>query len=255
MAGAIRKISVARGFDPKLYALLVFGGAGGLHGCAVAQLLGIQTLILPFDGGLLSAFGIGQARIERIAARQVLQQLSEAALDLANHIEELIGKATDLLRRDVGGLISVEVQNVLLFMRLKGQESTIEIPYQWAVIRTINQEVSVMTEKIETVFREQYQQLYGHFPANRTIEVESIRVIVSEKQSKVPSKPAILTKIPAEPAFFLDRIPVYEWAKSAGRRSIQRPRFVAEYHVVRFSGSRLGSLDWSEPKCDCELCW
>ena len=64
------------GSIPKEYTLLVFGGAGGLHGCAIARLLGMERLMLPFDGGLLSAYGIGQAQIERMAAQTVLQPLS-----------------------------------------------------------------------------------------------------------------------------------------------------------------------------------
>ncbi|GAB3922227.1 hydantoinase B/oxoprolinase family protein [Larkinella terrae] len=197
MAGAIRKISVARGFDPKEYALLVFGGAGGLHGCAVAKLLGIQTLILPFDGGLLSAYGIGQASIERIAAQQILQPLAEIEADLDALIGELIAKAMTALRRDIGGTAAITVQNVLLFMRLQGQESTIDIPY------TVNQ--------VETLFREKYRQLYGHFPANRTIEVESIRVIVNNQVATISSVNAAKTGKIAKPVFFTGQTPAYEW--------------------------------------------
>ncbi|RAK00388.1 5-oxoprolinase (ATP-hydrolysing) [Larkinella arboricola] len=207
MAGAIRKISVARGFDPKEYALLVFGGAGGLHGCAVAQLLGIQIVILPFDGGLLSAYGIGQARIERMAAGQVLQPLTEAAPNLVSRIDELIQKATDDLRRDIGTATPVEISNVLLFMRLQGQESTLEIPYPQAQIHT----PSGAVYPVERLFQERYQQLYGHFPANRSIEVESIRVIVSSAKPGLPNGPSTAVVVPVKPSFFAGDIPVYEW--------------------------------------------
>ncbi|GAB3901846.1 hydantoinase B/oxoprolinase family protein [Larkinella knui] len=206
MAGAIRKISVARGFDPKEYALLVFGGAGGLHGCAVAQLLGIQTLILPFDGGLLSAYGIGQARIERMATRQILKPFSDAVLTLADHVDELIQKATQDLRQDGGESVVADVQNVLLFMRLTGQESTLEIPYNRTTIRDHEQEIGFL-------FRQRYQQLYGHFPANRRIELESIRVIVREQKPLSLINPKSQTTLPAKPSFSTGSVPVYEWEK------------------------------------------
>jgi 5-oxoprolinase (ATP-hydrolysing) len=210
MAGAIRKISVARGFDPRDYALLVFGGAGGLHGCAVSQLLGIQTLILPFDGGLLSAYGIGQARIERMAARQILQSLEKAAPELKLVVNELIGEATAVLRQDIGKETAIEVNNVLFFMRLKGQESAIEVPYT----KIIAQKTGLVLElekDLEARFRDRYQQLYGHFPANRVIELESLRVIVSEQSQRASPNPTNVPHVPATPAFTVESVPVYEW--------------------------------------------
>ncbi|WP_421830844.1 hydantoinase B/oxoprolinase family protein [Larkinella sp.] len=210
MAGAIRKISVARGFDPRDYALLVFGGAGGLHGCAVAQLLGIQTLILPFDGGLLSAYGIGQARIERMAVQQILQSLEKAAPELARMVNDLINEATAALRQDVGEQTAVEVNNVLFFMRLQGQESTIEVPYVELMDRKIGS-VLELEKELEDRFRYRYQQLYGHFPANRVIELESIRVLVSEQRQRSTANPITAPDVRATPAFSVGSVPVYEW--------------------------------------------
>ncbi|WP_460639150.1 hydantoinase B/oxoprolinase family protein [Larkinella harenae] len=198
MAGAIRKISVARGFDPKDYALLVFGGAGGLHGCSVAELLGITTLILPFDGGLLSAYGMGQARIERLASQQILQPLSDFAPRLQNSIDELIEKATEALQKDAGDQVKAEVRQILLYLRLQGQESTVEIPY---------------SDRLDVAFQKRYVQLYGHFPSNRLIEVESMRVVVgSEKQSELISLD-VVSERRAEPSFFVNGIPAYTWEK------------------------------------------
>lgn len=62
MAEAIRKVSVAKGYDVRAYALLVFGGAGGQHACAVARHLGIKTIICHPWGGVLSAYGMGLAQ-------------------------------------------------------------------------------------------------------------------------------------------------------------------------------------------------
>ncbi|HGG58223.1 MAG TPA: 5-oxoprolinase, partial [Nannocystis exedens] len=63
MAAAIRTISVARGHDVRDHALAVFGGAGGQHACALARALGIRSLILHPLAGVLSAYGIGVARL------------------------------------------------------------------------------------------------------------------------------------------------------------------------------------------------
>src|SRR5207248_2429321 len=61
MVQAIRSISIAKGYDPREYVLVPFGGAGGQHACAVAEELGIGQVLLHPDAGLLSALGIGQA--------------------------------------------------------------------------------------------------------------------------------------------------------------------------------------------------
>src|SRR5262249_1831168 len=77
MADAIRQVSLRRGFDPAEHALVAFGGAGGQHACAVADRLGISTVLIPPDAGLLSALGLGHAVLERFAEEQVLRPLAE----------------------------------------------------------------------------------------------------------------------------------------------------------------------------------
>jgi N-methylhydantoinase A len=62
MARALRVMSVERGHDPRNYSLFCFGGAGGLHACELAQLLGMRSVILPARSGVLSALGMLLAR-------------------------------------------------------------------------------------------------------------------------------------------------------------------------------------------------
>lgn len=208
MAGAIRKISIARGFDPKDYALLVFGGAGGLHGCSVARLLGMKTLILPFDGGLLSAYGIGQARIERMASQPVLRLLIDLVANLPEQIQTLTDQALHNLRQDIGIDIPTEIRSVLLLMRLKGQETTLEIP-----LTPIDSFAGNWPEKIETQFKSHYQHLYGHYPEERPIEVESIRVLVSTVAEQVEHDRRQVEASQPTPTFYSDQYPVYDWTQ------------------------------------------
>ena len=58
MAGALRVISVRRGLDPRDYTLMSFGGAGGLHVCALAEALGMRHAMVPVQAGVLSALGM-----------------------------------------------------------------------------------------------------------------------------------------------------------------------------------------------------
>ena len=72
MGRALRVISVERGLDPREFALVAFGGAGGLHACALAEELGIPTLLVPRAGGVLSALGLAMSDVRVDAVRPLL---------------------------------------------------------------------------------------------------------------------------------------------------------------------------------------
>ncbi|PRY31708.1 5-oxoprolinase (ATP-hydrolysing) [Spirosoma oryzae] len=198
MAGAIRKISVSRGFDPTQYPLLVFGGAGGLHGCAIARLLQMERLILPFDGGLLSAYGIGQARIERTATRSILRPLDQLIDDLDELVDQLTNEAIDTLRQDVGSSEPIETRSARAFLRLQGQEATVDVP---------------VSHRLADDFVSQYQQLYGHYPADRPIELVSLRVVVSTMADSGAASQRPRLHRQAVPAFQAGRYPAYDWTR------------------------------------------
>src|SRR6185503_11703807 len=103
MAEAIREISVRQGYDPAGYALLAFGGAGGQHACAVAELLGIAAVVVPADASLLSALGLGVARLERVASQQVLRPLAEVGDELPGWLAELGEAASAEVRAQGAG--------------------------------------------------------------------------------------------------------------------------------------------------------
>src|SRR5204862_548635 len=84
MARALKRVSVARGVDPRRMALIPFGGAGPLFGCALADALGMRTVVVPPHPGALSALGLAAAaeRVEAVASlHRRLDQLDAAALD------------------------------------------------------------------------------------------------------------------------------------------------------------------------------
>lgn len=176
MADTIRQVSTRRGYDPSEYALLSFGGAGGQHACAVADRLGVRTVIVPDDASLLSAWGIGQAAVERIAARQVLQPHSKCGdIELAILIAELTDEAGAALRTEgVGGAEGIGSVRVLVSARLVGQETALDLDYHSG-------------GRIAELFRNRYRAIYGaDSPTNREIEIESVRVVVSVEMSAPP---------------------------------------------------------------------
>jgi 5-oxoprolinase (ATP-hydrolysing) len=168
MADAIRRISVAKGLDPADYALLSFGGAGGLHACQIAALLGIRTIIMPYDAGLLSAYGMGQAQIERLVGQQVLEPLSACQGRLPAMMARLEHQAIQMLRDEGLDEAELEIRARFAYLRFVGQDSVLEVPYQSA-------------EGLQAAFQRQYTTLFGHYPADRAVEVESIKAVAATR--------------------------------------------------------------------------
>ncbi|MCG8308646.1 MAG: hydantoinase B/oxoprolinase family protein [Cytophagales bacterium] len=167
MAEAIRKISISKGYNPSEYTLLAFGGAGGQHACAVADLLGIKKIIIPFDAGLLSAYGIGNAEIERIVSRQLLIGLKEIEHHLKGYFGEMDLEARKLLELEGISASQVYIRNRLVYLRFKGQENVLEVDFD--------------ERPLVDLFKKSYEQLYGHWLENEEIEIESIKLIAASR--------------------------------------------------------------------------
>ncbi len=175
MADAIRSISLRKGYDPSDYALVVFGGAGAQHGCGVARRLGITRLIIPPDAGILSAVGVGHARVERIAERQVLRDLGADPDWLDDELDRLAAEAREAMIREGVAPEATLIRRRIANLRLKGQETPLSIDVGEGALDTVE------------AFARQYRQLYGHGPEDRAIEVESLRVIASTPDVAYPA--------------------------------------------------------------------
>ncbi len=166
MADAIRRISLRRGYDPRDYTLVSFGGAGGQHAAAIARRLGVRRVLVPRDAALLSAIGLGHAEIQRFAEEQILEPLSAVEPELERRFETLSARAIGAVCASGVGREAVEVRRRILNLRWTGQESTLEIDWSERISST-------------EAFSRRYRELYGHDPESREIEVESIRVLAA----------------------------------------------------------------------------
>ena len=102
MANAIKKISVQRGYDVTRYTLNCFGGAGGQHACAIADVLGITRVLLHPYAGVLSAYGMGLAEVRALRERQVERALKGSATAIADALADLETSAVDeVLGQDI----------------------------------------------------------------------------------------------------------------------------------------------------------
>lgn len=149
MAQALRVISVQRGVDPRGFALASFGGAGGLHVCALAEALGMWQALVPVHAGVLSALGMLVTRPGRRLSRTRLGILSE--LDAAGLEEELDGLACEgrvALEAEGLSLDRVEAE-YSLDLRYRGQSYTLNVP--WGDVA-----------EVEAAFARCHEARYGH---------------------------------------------------------------------------------------------
>jgi len=128
MERALRHISVERGHDPRQFALLPFGGAGGLHAYDLARALRIPTIIVPKAGGTLSALGVLAADVIKDQSRTVMLSPSNLR-QLERTFKELEREATRVLRTE-GFASSRQRHERSLAMRYRGQSFELEIPIE-----------------------------------------------------------------------------------------------------------------------------
>ena len=159
MTDAIRRISIGEGYDPADHALLAFGGAGPQHACAVAESLGIRTILVPQHAGILSAVGLQEAIPERLEEKEYRIPLS-AFLDQSDPSSPTDPNTTRIAE-----------------LRLRGQDTPLQVEYQNA-------------HDLPQLYREAYQRLFGYPPpANREIELVSLRTITRSGKREFSAAP------------------------------------------------------------------
>ncbi|MFF0435699.1 hydantoinase B/oxoprolinase family protein [Streptomyces sp. NPDC004327] len=129
MANAVKKISVQRGHDVTRYALTSFGGAGGQHACAVADALGIDTVVVPPLAGVLSAYGIGLADATAMRERSVEAGLDDAGT--AERVDRLCAELADRTREELraDGLPDEAITTrARVLLRYAGTDASLPVP-------------------------------------------------------------------------------------------------------------------------------
>ncbi len=163
MANAIKRISVARGYDVTQYALQCFGGAGGQHACAVADALGMSRVFIHPLAGVLSAYGMGLA--DQTAMRESALELALGDVGLAHAnapLDELGAAATQALL-DQG----LPAQNMQLHRRLhvryQGTDTALVVPAQ---------DLAATTQAFEAAYR----QRFAFLMPGRALVIEAVSV-------------------------------------------------------------------------------
>ena len=203
MANAIKKISVARGYDVTRYTLQCFGGAGGQHACQVADALGmIQVFVHPL-AGVLSAYGMGLADQSVIREQAVEVKLQETALaEIAQRLDALAGVAATELSNQQLSIGNVTTHR-RVHVRYEGSDSALIVAFG-------------SLEQIQTRFEAAYRQRFAFLMQGKGLVVEAISV-----------EAVIAGDAPAEPRLSLhkprevprrDTVPMYsggQWHQAA----------------------------------------
>ena len=209
MANAIKKISVQRGYDVTRYVLSTFGGAGGQHACAVADALGMTSVLIHPLAGVLAAYGIGLADV--IAMRE---QAVEAPLGdgLAGRLPGTVlagleesARAELILHGAEGTAIRVTRRAQL---RYDGTDTPLAVPYGSA---------AEMTAAFEAAYRRQFSFLMPDKPL--IVEAVSVEAISSPAQppatgaaAPVPGDGGVRNGAP-DPAEHVRMFTAGEWAR------------------------------------------
>ena len=184
MARALRAISIKRGADPREHVLVSFGGAGGLHVCALARLLEMPAAIVPVHGGVLSALGMLAARPGRQLSRTriaLLQEVPAAEVDAV--FAELGRQGLAALRGEGFDAASCD-SSCSADLRYAGQSYTLNLPWQGLA-------------ETDEAFHRRHQERYGH-RLDLPVELVNLRVQVRGPESPL-HLPELSPRAPAAP--------------------------------------------------------
>jgi len=230
MEKAIRVVSIERGRDPRHFALVAFGGAGGLHACALAEALSIPTVIIPAFPGALSALGILASDVVKDYSRTVLWRVSGKipAAKLNQEFAALEKTAERDFRRE--SWQGTPHYNRSVDLRYRGQGYELNLPF---------------TKNLLEGFEQEHKRRYGYTHPTREIELVTLRLRATLKTTRAhvgtaaPGRPsrAKLGRLspPKVPVLFEDKkreTKLYSRGDLHPARKYEGPAIITEYSAT-----------------------
>jgi N-methylhydantoinase A len=170
MANALRVMTIARGHDPRRFALVAIGGAGPMHACALADELGIPRVVIPRYPGVAAALGLLATDIRHDLRRSWLQPTAAIApADLDAEFARLESEAADLLETSASVTTSFELSHEL-DMRYRGQAYNLTVPF---APRPVTAEAILAAEQ---AFQDEHRRLYDYTPTVTETDVVTLRL-------------------------------------------------------------------------------
>lgn len=162
MERALRRISVERGYDSRDFALLPFGGAGGLHAVELAQALRIPQIIMPNFAGALSAVGVLTADVVKDQSRTTMLVVAPGVERKLDQTFREMERTAAIALRNEGFPISQQLHERSLALRYQGQSFELNIPYSHG--------------RLAESFHRAHSTRYGYAQESNAVEIVSARV-------------------------------------------------------------------------------
>jgi N-methylhydantoinase A len=230
MHAALRVVSVERGYDPREFGLLAFGGAGPLHANALGRLIHSDPVIIPSTPGVLSAFGFLAADVQNEFARTYLRIAEETPAEhLRTSLEELRDEADQWLHREEVGAAD-RAFTYYADCRYYMQDIQIPVPVELDAVGDGHH------ERIRGHFETEHRRLYG-FDLDAPLEIATLRVVghgairemdLAEADGGAPAD----TVIEREEDVYFDgewhRTPIYDRARLQVGQVIDGPAVVVQ---------------------------
>ena len=229
MERALRLISIERGHDPRDYALVAFGGAGGLHACDLAQALELRGVLLPVFPGALSALGILRADVKRDFSKTVLLPVRhpEAARQAALRFLRKLQRQAEAFLKQEGFETAKQRFEHRLDVRYIGQAYDLSIPADGDYV---------------AAFHRAHERAYGHGDPERPVEIVSVRCRATgiSPHADLPRLPRARAATPARPAAIaksylagkLRPVAVYRRERLRAGEQFAGPAILTEYSAT-----------------------
>jgi N-methylhydantoinase A len=153
MANALRSITIQKGYDPRDYAMIAFGGAGPTHAASLALELGIKTVVIPSLAAVQSAFGIMASDVVHTFSISDVMEIDDAQA-LNRRFSQLEEQGLELLRREGFSQENIEIHRQVE-MRYKGQVHEVTVPVPSGHLSAPD------LQELIQAFEQKYQSLYG----------------------------------------------------------------------------------------------
>lgn len=235
MSNAIRHVTVARGQDPRDFAMCVFGGAGAIHAGAQAPDLGIKTILVPKAASVLSALGNQMANFKITKVRSFIRRTHEISLEELNAVfaEMLELAEVDLGRQEK---ITETISQRFMDVRYVGQTHEVTVPVRSRTRRMTELNLSTAVNE----FHSMHEQLYSFKRPDQSSEVLNLRLdLIGRRDTASLRSEAFGVEDPTEAlrgrreVFFIERsgfvdTPVYNGAKVVPGHLISGPAIIEE---------------------------
>ena len=185
MVGAMRIVSIQRGYDPRDYAMIAYGGAGPVSAVELARELGVGTVLVPRFPGAFCAFGGLCADIRFDFVRSYLRRMEELDLvTLTTLSEELVTEGEAAMRRI--GVTAAPIMQFTADLRYSGQNFEVNVSFPPGPV------TDATIEQVVDNFHAEHLRLFGHHKEDEALEFVSLRlavIAITEKPDFTPPRP------------------------------------------------------------------